>query len=125
MLRMLLVTTFRSWPPMASWFGGLRTSPTPLLIGEDKKGRRHAPHRYRLETNRFVDAFAEVAAAHLHAPRNITSLVVSAETAAAHAACLLGVFTDCANDHHITHPADAGGVATPVLRVSADRLARQ
>ena len=55
--------------------------------------------------NSLVDALAKIAAVHLHAPPSTINLNISAEAAAAHAACLLGVVTHAANSYIPLHRA--------------------
>ncbi len=80
----------------------------------------HASWQLTGRANRLVDAFAKQAAEHLQAaPINIR-LVESAEAAAAHAACLLGVVTHAANNHSSCVPGDGGSSATKMLRDCTD-----
>ena len=73
--------------------------------------------------NRLVDALAKTAAAHFQAPRNISTLLCSADAAAAHAACLLGVVTHAANNHATTQVVEGGGTINVTLRDSSSRPA--
>ena len=90
-------------------------------IGETKKGDVTRLTAAFWRTNRLVDALNRAAAPHLQTPRDTTSLVVSLEAAAAHAACFLRVVTRHANNYHPTRPVDGGGVAPKVLRDRRDK----
>jgi hypothetical protein len=71
--------------------------------------------------NRLVDGLAKAAAKSLAAPSQVSAFLRSADAAAAHAACLLGVVTHEANNHRVTAVADGGGSTTTVTRDSSDR----
>ena len=65
-------------------------------MGETKKGDGTRLTTIDWLANRPVDMLAKTAATRLQAPRDIAALVRSADVAAAHAACLLGVVTHSA-----------------------------
>ena len=71
--------------------------------------------------NRLVDALAKAAASSLAAPRKVAAFLRSADAAAAHAACLLGIVTHAANNHQSVAEVDGGGDATTIKRDSTDR----
>ena len=71
--------------------------------------------------NRLVDCLAKAAAKNLAAPREVSAYLRSADAAAAHAACLLGVVTHAANNCHSTAETDGGGESHTVTRDSTDR----
>ena len=60
------------------------------------------------QANRLVDALAKAAAAQLQVPREVAAFVRSAEAAAAHAACLLGVIIHAANNFKSSQLVDGG-----------------
>ena len=67
-------------------------------IGEVMKGDGTRFTAADWQANRLVDALAKAAAAQLQVPREVAAFVRSAEAAAAHVACLLGVVTHAANN---------------------------
>ena len=90
-------------------------------VGEVKgsNGRRLSPVDWR--ANRLVDKLAKTAAAALQHPKHVLELLPSADAAAAHAACLLGVVTHAANHHEVTETDDTGCSRTIVCRDSTDK----
>ena len=64
---------------------------------------------------------AKTAATHLQAPSRVAALLRSADAAAAHAACLLGVVTHSANNCMTTQLAEGGTTVSVTLRDSSDR----
>jgi hypothetical protein len=89
-------------------------------IGETKKGDGTRITAADWRANGLVDAFAKQAAEHLQATPNTIRLVESAEAAAAHAACILGVVTHAGNNHSSCAPSDGGSSTTVTLRDSTD-----
>ena len=82
-------------------------------------GVRLSPVDWR--ANRLVDKLAKLAAGSLQFSEHITKLVPSAEAAAAHAACLLGIVTHSANNFEHTVIGDGGKETVTILRDSVDR----
>ena len=68
-----------------------------------------------------MDRLAKEAARALQHSKHVTELFKSADTATAHAACLLGVVTHAANNHVHTVTDDCGTTSTKVLRDSVDK----
>ena len=71
--------------------------------------------------NRLVDSLAKAAASSLAAPRDVAAFLRSADAAAAHAACLLGIVTHAANNHQALVDGDGGGHVMTISRDSTDR----
>ena len=94
---------------------------TLKAVGEakDSNGNRLTIVDWR--ANRLVDMLAKLAAEAAQASKHTILLLKSAEAAAAHAACLLGVVTHAANNYvEVTVQAD-GEVTKRTLRDSTDR----
>ena len=70
--------------------------------------------------NRLVDALAKTAAAHIAAPNKVVKFLQKADSAAAHAACLLGIVTHAANNHTSSEIGDGGHVVVTVSRDSSE-----
>ena len=90
-------------------------------IGEALKGDGTKVTVIDWRANRLVDVLAKTAASHLRAPSSVSALLHSADTAAAHAACLLGVVTHSANNYKTTQLAEGGSTVSVTLRDSSDR----
>ena len=71
--------------------------------------------------NRLVDCLAKAAAKSLAAPREVSAFLRSADAAAAHAACLLGIVTHAANNFRAPMDTDGGGDVIRIIRDSVDR----
>ena len=71
--------------------------------------------------NRLVDILAKTAAAQLQVPSSVAAMLRSADAAAAHAACFLGVVTHAANNHKTVQLTEGGNSVTVTLRDSSDR----
>ncbi len=71
--------------------------------------------------NRLVDKLAKTAANELQCPKSTAELLVSAEAASAHAACLLGMVTFAANNHVEELVNEDGTTTRKVLRDSQDK----
>ncbi len=94
---------------------------THKAIGEAKgsNGRRLSAVDWR--ANRLVDKLAKAAAMALQHSKHILGLLPSAEAAAAHATCLLGIVTHRANNHEVTTTDKDGRTLAKTLRDSTDR----
>ena len=68
-----------------------------------------------------MDLLAKAAAEHLSSGRSVLNLLASAEAAAAHAACCLGIVTHAANNHKVDAIGEGGKVITKVVRDSVDK----
>jgi hypothetical protein len=90
-------------------------------IGEALKGDGSKVTVIDWRANRLVDALAKAAATYLQAPSSVAALLRSADAAAAHAACLLGVVTHSANNYKTTQLTEGGTSVSVTFRDSSDR----
>ena len=90
-------------------------------IGEAKLGNGARFTSTDWRANRLVDKLAKLAAESLQPPASTIKLLESAEAAAAHAACLLGVVTHAANNHKAFTLDEGGNTTCKVMRDSTDR----
>jgi hypothetical protein len=95
-------------------------------VGESKLSNGDRMSYVDWKANRLVDLLAKAAAEHLSSGRSVLNLLASAEAAAAHAACCLGIVTHAANNHKVDAIGEGGKVITKVVRDSVDepKLAR-
>ena len=86
-----------------------------LAIGASTKSDGECLTTVDWRANRLVDCLAKAAATSLAAPRNVSIFPGSADAAAAHAACLLGVVTHSANNFWFSVVGDGGATTTTFI----------
>jgi len=90
-------------------------------VGESKLSNGDRMSYVDWRANRLVDLLAKAAAEHLSSSRGVLNMLTSAEAAAAHAACCLGIVTHAANNHKVEALGEGGKVITKLLRDSVDK----